>query len=189
MESEFTVGRSVINQYVKSLYDVSVSAGIEKTVLNQLKALRSCILSIKNYGKYLKRVSLITEQGERFIDILKTQLELSRETGNFLSLLLKNERFPLIVQICDAYFSFCSKANGERVFLVNYADNFTKSDERKLASLLKKIFGGKIRFVSRKDPELIGGISVQSGSKILDYSLRSRLSRLHCTIRGDKHEN
>jgi ATP synthase F1 delta subunit len=180
---------SIVERYSKSLYDVSISLGIEKIVLKQLKSVKDCVLAIDNREKYLKRISLISELGEKFVSQLKDELKLSKEVGNFVALLAKNKRLPLIVDICDGYLSLVDRIEGKKVFYVAYATTFTKTDEKNLVDDLSKVFEGKIKCVTSKDPSLIGGLKVRFRSKILDYSVKSKLERLGRAIRGDGYEN
>ena len=115
---------------------------------------------------------------------LKNELKLSKEVGNFLALLLKNKRLSLIAEICSAYLLFIDRTSGKKVFLVTHATDFSRTDKKQLGDNLYKVFGGKIEFVSRKDPSLIDGIKIQFHSKILDYSMKSRLTRLRHVIQG-----
>ncbi|MDR2158285.1 MAG: ATP synthase F1 subunit delta [Holosporaceae bacterium] len=185
----FTAENSVVNRYIKSLYEVSMSLGIEKIVLTQMKSIKDYVAVIDNYEKYLKKFSLMTKSGENFISMLKDELNLSKEVGNFLDLLLKNHRLSLLMEICDAYLSFVDKIKGKKIFYITYAKGFSKSDEKRLAGDLRAVFGGEIECVSVQDPLLVGGIKIQFRSKILDYSVKSRLARLSSAIRGDNYEN
>jgi F-type H+-transporting ATPase subunit delta len=137
----------------------------------------------------LKKKILILEQGEVFISQLKNDLQLSEEIHNFLSLLLKNKRLALIIKICDCYFKFVDNICGKRKFYITYARSFSKSDEKQLCKDLRNVCEGEIEFISNRDPSLIGGIKVQFCSKILDYSIKSRLAQLRSAIEGDNCEN
>ncbi|MDR0753263.1 MAG: ATP synthase F1 subunit delta [Holosporaceae bacterium] len=185
----FRVENSIASKYAKSLYDVSVSMGIEKDVVGQLKILKDFILSIENYEKCLKKFSLISQYVEFFVPQVKDGLKLSKEVSNFLALLIKNKRLPLIIEICDVYFSLVNAIKGRKVFFVTHATDFSSLDKEHLTNALHKIFGGEIEYVSRRDPSLIGGIKIQFRSKILDYSVKSKLVRLQSAIRGSSYEN
>ncbi|MDR2723965.1 MAG: ATP synthase F1 subunit delta [Holosporaceae bacterium] len=185
----FRVGNSIVNKYVKSLYEVSVSYGIEKIVVAQLKSLKNCVLSLDNHEKILEKFSLVPKYGEDFIEQLKVELKLLKEVGNFLALLLKNKRLSLIVEICDAYFLFIDTIKGKKIFFITHAAEFSAADKKQLIGNFCKVFGGKIECISRKDLSLIGGIKIQFRSKILDYSIKSRLARLRQAIKGGSYED
>jgi F-type H+-transporting ATPase subunit delta len=185
----FSVDNSLVNRYVRSLHEVSVSAGNEKVVLDQLKSIKDWISAIDNHEKFLKKISLITKFGETFISTLEKELKLSKEVSNFLALLLKNKRLSLIIKICDRYLSFLDEIKQKKTFFITYATSFSKSDEKLLTEDLQNFFGGKVQCTSEKDPSLIGGIKVQFRSKVLDYSVKSKLARLRSAIKGDHYEN
>jgi F-type H+-transporting ATPase subunit delta len=188
-EKCFAVENPIVSKYVRSLYEISVTLGMEERTSRQLESIRDCILSLDDHEKYLTKISLISKLGEGFVSLLKKELKLSKEVGNFLSLLLKNKRLPLLPSICDGYFSFVDKVNGRKVFFVTYAKTFTKTAEKQLISNLQEVFGGKIECIASKDPSLIDGIKIRFRSKILDYSMKSKLMRLKCAIRGENYEN
>jgi F-type H+-transporting ATPase subunit delta len=188
-DRDFTAGNSVVNRYVRSLHEVSVSCGTEKVVQQQLQLIKDYILAMDGYEKILSKVFLLTESGKAFIAQLKDDLKLSEEVSNFLHLLLKNKRLPLIIEMCDGYFSFIDSVRGKKKFYITYAGDFSKSDEKHLKEDLHSVYGGEIECICDEDPSLIGGIKVRFRSKILDYSVKSRLAQLRCAIRGDNCEN
>ena len=185
----FIKSDSVVSRYVKSLYEVAVSSKKEKEICSQLSSVKEALAQIDNFESFIKKASLISSFGLKFIDELVKTLKLSAEVENFLKLLLKNRRFALISEICSCYEKYVSNVNGEKVFYVTYAKSFTKRDEAKLLDSLKGMFGSNVKCIAKKDESLIDGMTVQYRSKILDYSVKSRLERLHNAIRGDNYEN
>lgn len=185
----FIKSDSVVSRYVKSLYEVAVSLKQEKEIYSQLLSIKEALAQIDDFENFIKKVSLISSLGMKFIKELVEVLKLSAEVENFLKLLLKNRRFALISDVCSCYEKYVSDVNGEKIFYVTYAKSFTKRDEARLQESLKEMFGSNVKCVAEKDESLIDGMTVQYRSKILDYSVKSRLERLHNAIRGDNYEN
>ncbi|MDR2781808.1 MAG: ATP synthase F1 subunit delta [Holosporaceae bacterium] len=188
-DCELKAENSIVSRYVKALYEVSASSGTYKKILKEFELIRDCVLAIDGFEKHLKRTSLIAKFGENFIAQLKEILNLSQQMENFLLLLLKNKRLSLLLEICDGYSSLVDDVRGKKVFFVTHANGFSKEDKQQLISNLCAVFHGKIECVVKKDPSLIGGIKIQFRSKILDYSVKSRLERLYRAIKGDIYEN
>jgi F-type H+-transporting ATPase subunit delta len=67
---------------------------------------------------------------------------------------------------------------GEVTADVTSAKALTKAQSEKLAATLKKSFGKDVKINSAVDESLIGGLIVKVGSKMIDTSIRSRLSSL-----------
>lgn len=174
---------TVINRYIKALYEVS--AGRESEFLKQVRAVREAIESLKNREGLFKRFSLLPKDGGLFVDTLVSELELLPEVGNFLKLVLGNKRFSEILNICLAYEKFFDKMNGKKIFHVTYAKSFSDQTKAKLSKRLQGLFGGEVDFVARQDASLIDGFQIRYGSKILDYSMKSKLDRLKRSMKGE----
>jgi ATP synthase F1 delta subunit len=122
------------------------------------------------------------------VNRLKKELKLSPEVSAFLDLLRKNKRLTMIIEMCNAYISLADKENSKEIILVTYAKKFPKNDEKKLLQSIEAL-GRQMLCVTRKDPALIAGVKIQYRSKILDYSIKSKLDRLCNAITGNVHEN
>ncbi|MDR0677576.1 MAG: ATP synthase F1 subunit delta [Holosporaceae bacterium] len=179
----------LVNRYLKSLYKVTVSSGKEVTIVKEMDSIKKYIFAIDNYDKYLQKASLISKIGEEFIFHLKKCLKLSKQTENFLKLLHKNKRLSRIAEICDEFSGFLEKMEGKKTFYIDYAKSFSAVEKKKLQKNLQEVFGGEINCLYSCNPSLIGGITIRFHSKILDYSLKSKLLRLHSAIKGDNYEN
>ena len=106
-------------------------------------------------------------------------------SANFLKVVLDNKRFSEILDICSAYEEFFDQMNGRKVFHVAYAKSFSKQTKAELSKRLQELFGGKVDFVACQDDSLIDGFQIRYGSKILDYSMKSKLDRLKRSMKGE----
>jgi F-type H+-transporting ATPase subunit delta len=184
-----SAGNSVVSRYARSLYEVSVSLKKEAKVLRQMQSVKEHVLAMESYKKTLKKDSLLPECGLEFVDKLSKKLKLSPEVSAFLHLLHKNKRLTMIIEICDAYISLADKENSKEAICVTYAKRFSKTEEKKLVQDMEEVLGRRVLCVTQKDPALIGGAKIQYRSKILDYSLKSKLDRLCGAITRSIHEN
>lgn len=174
---------AVVARYVRALYEVSADHNSE--FLPQIKSIRAAIESVEDREKLFKRFSLLPEDGRAFVEVLISELELLPEIGNFLKLVLSNRRFSAILDICEAYEKFYDQMNDKKIFYVTYAKSFSEKNKVELAERLRELFGGTIEFVARQDASLIDGLQIRYGSKILDYSVKSKLERLKKSMRGE----
>lgn len=173
----------VVNRYVRALFEVSV--GREADFLNQIKAVRVAIKSLKDGKKVLRRFSLMINEGEIFVNTLISELELFKEIGNFLKLILYNKRFTMILDFCEAFEKLYKKMNDSNVFYITYAKEFTERNRSELTQYLQELVDGNIEFIVRKDESLIGGLQIRYGAKLLDYSVKSKLDRLKKALKGE----
>ena len=174
---------AAVNRYVKALYEVGV--GRESEFLQQIRAVREAIESLDDRDRLLKRFSMLAKEGKVFVETLISELELIPEIGNLLKLVLVNKRFSIILDICAAYEKFCDQMKEKRVFYVKYARDFSEKTKNELAQRLREVVGGTVEFVTHQDESLIDGFQLRYGSKILDYSMKSKLNRLKKAMRGE----
>lgn len=185
----FVVGNSVTNRYVRSLYNVAAKSGLERDVAKELSNVKLYVSSIENCDKFLKRMSLLTGDGLRFVEFMKKKLNLSNCMSNFIDLLLDNKRLGIILEICAAYEAFLNQVDSKRFFYLTFAKEISDSLVKQFSEYLEKAFGGSVECIVKHDRSLIDGVKVQYRSRILDYSLKSRLKRLHCVVRSGNYEN
>ena len=173
---------TVINRYVKAFYEVS--AGRESEFLKQIKMVREALESLEDRDEIFKRFSILPKDGQVLVDTLASELEMLPEISNFLKLVLSNKRFSEILDICEAYEKFYNQMNDKKVFYVTYAKNFSQNTKAELLKHLQELFGGTVDFVTHQDNSLIDGCQIRYGSKILDYSMKSKLDRLKRSMKG-----
>ena len=63
---------------------------------------------------------------------------------------------------------------------VTFKEAELKKIEKELAAKTKK----NIQLIEKVDPEIIGGLIIKLGSKMYDYSVRSRLQRMAKDMRS-----
>lgn len=184
-----SVSSAITEKYVESLHKIAVDSGSEKQIKEQLKLVKECIFCFKNYRKFLKRVSLIKDEGRRLVEFLNENFEISDDVYRFMLLLLDNDRFEMILDIIDAYSAYLDKLDGKKVFYITFARDVSREVVDLAEKGLQEIFGGHVECVVKKDESLIDGVKLQHNSRILDYSLKSRLRMLRSAIKGESYEN
>jgi len=99
-------------------------------------------------------------------------------TGNFLRLLVQKSRETALVPILEAYQERVDRAEGRVEVRVTAAEPLDESLLNRIANKLGEVTGQKIDLRSGVDPDLIGGLRIRMGERLLDSSLKSRLRQL-----------
>ena len=97
---------------------------------------------------------------------------------NLVLMLISKGRLNMIGQITEEYGRLLNRHYGIEVAEVTTAVPLAKEDEAKLARRLERIVGKKIEIKTEVDSNLIGGFVAHIGDRLLDGSLRSRLTAL-----------
>lgn len=102
---------------------------------------------------------------------------------NFLMLLVDKRRIVFLESIVEQYLNLLRKLN--QTVLAEVTSATELNDEQK-ANLVEKVKGvADARDVELKtsvDPELIGGVIIKVGSKVIDASLRGQLRRISISL-------
>ncbi|MBR1733976.1 MAG: ATP synthase F1 subunit delta [Alphaproteobacteria bacterium] len=185
----FVIENSVVNRYVKSIYDVAAKSKKEKEVGKQLTMVADSITGLSNFRKFLKKTAFFPQYGRFLVEFFKSNSNLLPEVSNLFDLLLENNRVNIIVDICRAYSAYLDKLDGKKLIYLTIANEPTKTQMNDLMKDLKDVFGSKIECITKVDPSLRDGFKLQHRSKVLDYSLKSKLKRLRNAIRSENYEN
>jgi F-type H+-transporting ATPase subunit delta len=104
---------------------------------------------------------------------------------DFLKLLRQNNRLALTRQIALAYINGYRKANNIYRVEVTSAAPMDAAEDARLKKLISShLGGGSMEYVSKIDPSLIGGFSVNIGSEKLDASVKNELKQLQLRLLG-----
>ena len=109
--------------------------------------------------------------------------------ANFLKLLAKNRRLFAVADMIKAFRAIAAKERGEVVAEVASANPLTDAQTADLKSTLqgfvtKQALGRDVTIHSKVDPSLLGGIVVKVGSRMIDSSLKTKLSTLKVAMKG-----
>jgi F-type H+-transporting ATPase subunit delta len=135
-------------------------------------ALVKTVINNPNLGKDKKTQLLQEICGE----------SLDAEMGNFLKLLVQNNRLGLLSHIRKNYELLRAQDEGYIDVAVVSAFSFTKENEKKLSDALGKTLNKKIHMNLTVDKSLIGGVLVRAGDRVIDGSVRGQLQQLQKSL-------
>lgn len=117
-----------------------------------------------------------------FHELLAHQLDTERK--NFLLLLTQNKRLNVLSEITDefnAYFAAFEKTSQVRLITAVEAQ---ESFKQNIAQALTKQIQRDVTLQCEIDPSLIGGAIIHIGDRVIDGSIRGKLSRLLESLTG-----
>ena len=185
MATETTGLTGLAERYAVALYDLAESAGKLDEVAGDLRDLKRMLGESEDLRR-LTRSALIrrAEQGKAMASVL-AKAGASDLVRRFVGVIAENRRLFALPQMIEAYLARLAGRRGEISAEVTSA---TPLDERQLGAVteaLKKALGTqKIVLDHKVDARLIGGLVVRVGSKLVDNSLKSKLSRLEMAMKG-----
>jgi len=101
-----------------------------------------------------------------------------QEVENLIKLLLRNNRFHLIVQIRDLFEKMKADEEGYIEVDVKTAFPLTEKNEDRLSIVLAKKLKKDVRLSTEEDKSLIGGVLIKAGDLVIDGSMRGQIQKL-----------
>lgn len=117
---------------------------------------------------------------ERLLGLFGEVLDerMDKPVKGFLNVLMHYRRLPLLPEIA-AQFEMLRRSSEDRIKVrVTSAVAMDDDQREKLAVRLKQRFGSDVDMETEVDADLIGGLIVRAGDKVIDASVRGRLEQL-----------
>ena len=108
--------------------------------------------------------------------------EVDRRVVNLVLLLLRRGRVEILPRIAAEFDRLDDRRRGITHATATSAAPLGEEEVRDLASRLERLTGGTVALELAVDPDIIGGIIVRVGDRLIDGSVRGRLERLRTRL-------
>lgn len=169
---------TLAKRYAIALADLADEQSSLELVSEELKAF--CDLLNTTPSLRLLFVSPTTDR-QRQKEVLTAFLEqasVSDLTGNFLKLFIDKRRMMLVDAVLEAYGREVAIRNNRVTARISTPQPLTQTHTTRLVAALKKVTRKEVSLDIREDARLLGGLVVQIGSLMMDFSVRNRLNQL-----------
>jgi F-type H+-transporting ATPase subunit delta len=122
---------------------------------------------------------LVTKDAKKNVvkDILGEQI--TAKTLTFLMLLVDRGRIALLDNVAKRFLELSYKTDCIEIAKVTSSVQLSAEQQKNIAEKLKVITGAKqIKLALKVDPSLIGGFTVEIGSKLIDTTIRGQLKQI-----------
>jgi F-type H+-transporting ATPase subunit delta len=99
-------------------------------------------------------------------------------SANFLKVLTANRRLFVVADVIRAFRALVARFKGEATAEVTVAETLNEKNLDALKTALKSVTGKDVALNVNVDPSIIGGLVVKLGSRMVDSSLRTKLSSI-----------
>jgi F-type H+-transporting ATPase subunit delta len=102
----------------------------------------------------------------------------SAQQRNFVRVLVDNQRLLLLPEIVILFEALRAEAEKTVNVVVDSAYELSAVQQEKIISALKARMGREIKLVCKVNKELLGGVVIRAGDKVIDGSARTRLGEM-----------
>lgn len=173
----------VAGRYAAALFELAKEAGAVGAVEAELKALAALIDESEDLRAFLKSPVYEREDQKRVAAALAARAGFSALTANFLNLLAANGRLFALPGVIKAFMAMAAADRGEVAAEAVTAAPMNEEQTRALRHEIEAMAGKAVNLETRVDPELLGGLVVKIGSRMIDASLKTKLNRLKTVMK------
>jgi len=172
------ISTSIFGRYSKALADVALETGQEAEVGRDLATYQEIFVAVPDLLVIFDSPAVQRETKERILDQLLGKYPVGATTGNFLRMLLRQNRIRYFREIVEHYTKYVNSRKGIFAAQVTVASPLSEQDLEALRTSLGAATGNTVILDVKSDPELLGGLVVQIGSTVYDGSIRRQLSEM-----------
>lgn len=173
---------AVGSRYAGALFEIAARDGIIDQLEQELQAVNKTIASSRDLQKILY-YSQITPKEKKAVVKSIFEGKISRIAFNFLYLLIDRQREAFLGDIVSFFTDLANRARNIVQVQVTSAVELTKEEKKELGGVLGKFTGKEVQASYSVDPLLAGGVAVRIGDRIIDGSIRSKLSSMREFLR------
>lgn len=184
MASEQTETSGVAGRYATALFELAVDRGAIDAVANDLQQLQAMISESADLRRLILSPLFSRDQQSAAMAAVLTSAGLSELVCNFIGVVAANRRLFAVEAMIGAYRGLVARYRGEVNAEITSATPLSDTQRAAVEQALKQAIGSNVAVDTNVDPELIGGMVVRVGSRMVDSSLRTKLQRLQLAMKG-----
>jgi len=166
--------------YAEALFDVARDRGKLDAIRDELAQLVDAVDGNRELQVFF--FSPYFSSAEKVAGLKRAVLGADAELLNFLELVIEKQRMPEIFRIRRHFEELWKRENRRIDVTVTSAVELDPAVVGKVGEEIERQTGQKVDLASHVDGEILGGIVLQVGNKILDASIRARLEKLRKSV-------
>ncbi len=179
----------IATRYVSALLDMAEKEKLTEQVEKDLQELSAMIKESADLQALINNPLMNREQQRDGILAIAENAKLQKLTGNFLGVIADNRRLTALPQIIKAFQDELRQRRGEVEAKVETAFALSPAQTDALQKQLSKTMGTNVTLDVEVNKDLLGGMVVTVGSRMIDDSVRRKLERLQRTMSTGSNEN
>jgi F-type H+-transporting ATPase subunit delta len=167
----------IARRYARALYDLAAERQQVKETEQELTAVNALVMENQDLKRFLSDQKLGSTRKKEVLQALLAD-RVSLSTLHFLFLVVDKKRERLLELIGHEFHSLINQAANVLEGEVASAVTLSPEEIAGLEKALERMIKQKVRLNNRVVPELLGGVRVRLGDRVIDSSLRWRLAAL-----------
>ncbi len=183
MATDDTITGGVAGRYASALFDLAEEANQVRQVEKDLIALQGLLNESADLKRMVRSPVFSSEDQGRSIAAVAEKAGLTPLVVNFLKVLARNRRLFAVSEMIRTFLTLAARQRGEVNAEVASAHPLSDEQLAALKDTLRASAGKDVQLITKVEPTLLGGLIVKMGSRMIDSSLRTKLTSLKTVMK------
>ena len=184
MASQLSSGDLISDRYASALYDLASEKKLVDVVLDDLLFIQSMIKNNKDLKLVIKSPLIKSNDKLEILQKILKSKNPNELSSTFLKVLSKNKRFQKTVDIISQFKNINAQNRGDVLADITSAEKLSNEQQDNIKEQLRTILGDKLSLSYKVDKQIIGGLIIKVGSKMIDTSLSNKINKLKIAMKG-----
>ena len=174
---------ALAERYATALYDLAEDDKALADLENDVGRFATLHDQSDDLQAFIRSPVYRREEQARAIEAVLKQAGIEGTVANFFKVIARNGRMFAAPAIIAAFRELAARRRGEVTAEVTSAEPLSETHLAALKEALKGALGKDVTLDTRVDPSLIGGLIVKVGSRMIDSSLKTKLTSLKLAMK------
>ncbi|HEY0107379.1 MAG TPA: F0F1 ATP synthase subunit delta [Rhizomicrobium sp.] len=175
----------IAGRYATAIFELAQDGNQIAAVEKDLAALRGLIAQNADLARLVRSPAFSHEEQAKAMTAVLDRMGAAKLTTQFVLVIAAKRRLFHLVDIIRSFERLLAGRRGEVEASVTSARPLSDGEILELKAALKARLGREPRLEAKVDPTLLGGLVVKVGSRMIDSSLRTKLTGLRAAMRGN----
>ncbi len=171
-------------RYATALFELAVDQKQIDQVAADLAALSALLDESDDLQRLVRSPVLSRNEQQQAMVAILGHAGAAALTQNFVGLLAARRRLFVLADIIDTFNQLLAAHRGEVRAAVISARALSEGQLAAVHATLRTVLGGEVAVDAQVDEEMIGGLVVRVGSRMVDASIRTKIQRLQLAMKG-----
>lgn len=163
--------------YSNALFEIAIESNLLDEILSEYKFVKDSLIEYSSFEEIITSPKVSLEDKKRIVDETFGE-KISKSLLSFLKLLIDKKRESYIKEIYKEFKKLSDDHKGLIVAKVESVISLDKSEITALEKKLSDLTNATVTVKNVINPDIIGGLVVKVGDKIIDGSVKNKLENL-----------
>ncbi len=184
MASDGTAASGLAARYAAALFDLATEGKNLDQTASDLVRLKELLAHSPELRRFVRSPVLTREQQDRVLTDLLEKAGICDLVQRFVKLVAQKRRLSVLGDMIEAFLADLDRREGRVSADITVAQPLSAGQTATMTGAIKAAVGDKVAITVAVDPELLGGMVVKIGSRMIDNSLRTKIDKLQLAMKA-----